>query len=50
MDIPTGDLDPLTIGGILVDLTSVEEVHYLSNAYTFRKYQGGGILICRGTR
>jgi sugar/nucleoside kinase (ribokinase family) len=41
MDIPTGDLDLLAIGEIVVDMISVEETQDLGDAFTFRKYQGG---------
>jgi fructokinase len=41
MDIPTGDLDLLAIGEIVVDLISEEETRDLREAYTFRKYPGG---------
>ncbi len=41
MDIPTGDLDLLAIGEIVVDLISTEETHDLRDADTFRKYPGG---------
>ncbi|MEA3336885.1 MAG: sugar kinase [Chloroflexota bacterium] len=41
LTIPTGDIDVLCIGELLVDLISEEPVATLADAETYRRYQGG---------
>jgi fructokinase len=41
MNIPSGEIDFLGVGELLVDFISREETDWLYNAFTFRKYQGG---------
>lgn len=41
MEIPTGDLDVLTVGETLIDFISDEETDSLREANTFHRYQGG---------
>ena len=41
MQLPTGDVDVLAIGEVVVDLISIEETDSLHNARAFRTYQGG---------
>jgi sugar/nucleoside kinase (ribokinase family) len=41
MQIPTGEIDLLTMGEALIDLISVEQVESLYGAQQFEKHQGG---------
>jgi fructokinase len=41
MDIPTGDIDVLAIGEVVIDMISQEPAAHLREAETFRRYLGG---------